>query len=126
MTTHNEPHGITFIGCCRRCKLSRRFRSEVLRVRHGNAGYGRKTWTREHSVVAAAPFVGSDRPEMASEYHDRAGKLWLKCPAGHSVEFKALRGITTDKKCDARCLSATGNCCECSCGGKNHGGNHAA
>jgi hypothetical protein len=24
-------------------------------------------------------------------------------------------------KCDARCLSATGHNCECSCGGKNHG-----
>jgi hypothetical protein len=24
-------------------------------------------------------------------------------------------------KCDARCLNAKGNNCECSCGGKNHG-----
>lgn len=28
--------------------------------------------------------------------------------------------------CDERCLSSTGFKCECSCGGKNHGGAHAA
>lgn len=26
-----------------------------------------------------------------------------------------------DKKCDGRCIHATGHDCECSCGGKNHG-----
>jgi len=27
----------------------------------------------------------------------------------------------SNHKCDARCLNATGQQCECSCGGKNHG-----
>lgn len=27
----------------------------------------------------------------------------------------------SNHKCDARCLHATGQQCECSCGGKNHG-----
>ena len=115
----------TFIGCCKRCKLSRRFDSTVLRSRNWDAGYGRKAWTRAHSVVAAAPFVGPEIKTEAREFHDRAGSLWLKCPAGHAVEFKAVRGTITEQKCGARCMSSTGPSCECACGGKNHGANHA-
>lgn len=33
-----------------------------------------------------------------------------------------VRGFKTDHVCDARCMNATGPNCECSCGGKNHGG----
>lgn len=41
---------------------------------------------------------------------------------GHAVigRYKA------DRKCDARCTSANGHDCECQCGGKNHGADHAA
>ena len=115
----------TFIGCCKRCKLSRRFESEVLGTRHGDAGYGRKTWTRTHSVLAAAPFVGSDIKTEVREFHDRPGAIWLKCPAGHSVEFKQVRGTVTEQQCGARCMSSTGPSCDCACGGKNHGMSHA-
>ncbi len=34
--------------------------------------------------------------------------------------------LVEGKKCDARCTGAKGHNCECSCGGKNHGANHAA
>lgn len=114
----------TFIGRCRRCKLARRFEAPVLTTRHGDLGYGRKSWTKTRNIVTASPFTGTERPKEVREFHDRAGTFWLKCPAGHNVEFKAIRGITTDKKCDARCEGATGNCCECACGGKNHGQAH--
>jgi len=31
-----------------------------------------------------------------------------------------------DKICDGRCMGATGNSCDCQCGGRNHGGRHHA
>jgi len=31
-----------------------------------------------------------------------------------------------DRKCDARCMGATGHNCECQCGGENHGAAHDA
>lgn len=114
----------TFIGHCRRCKLTRRFEAPVTQTHRGDAGYGRKTWTNTRDVTAASPFVGSERPHFAREFHDRPRTFWLKCPAGHNVEFKQVMGVTTDKRCDARCEGATGNCCECACGGKNHGSAH--
>lgn len=113
-----------FIGNCRKCKLAKRFDAIQTKLVKGSAGYGRTTWTRTFNVEAAAPFVGPTFVKEANEHHDRSGKIWLKCPAGHNVEFKRIMGITTDKRCDARCEGATGNCCECSCGGKNHGAAH--
>jgi len=42
-------------------------------------------------------------------------------------EHRQIDGrYVADKKCDGRCLSATGHTCECSCGGKNHGMGAAA
>ena len=45
------------------------------------------------------------------------------CPnCGTSVRGIRIKGILRpNKKCDARCTSAAGFTCECSCGGLNHG-----
>lgn len=38
---------------------------------------------------------------------------------------KLVRGkFKADKKCDGRCMAATGPNCECQCGGANHGASH--
>lgn len=39
-------------------------------------------------------------------------------PVTRVINFKSNPSL---HKCDARCLNATGQQCECSCGGKNHG-----
>lgn len=39
-------------------------------------------------------------------------------PVTRRIEFKRNPSL---HKCDARCMSATGRKCECSCHGKNHG-----
>lgn len=41
------------------------------------------------------------------------------------VARQVLGVFVAHKGCDARCQSATGHTCECSCGGKNHGAGHA-
>lgn len=44
------------------------------------------------------------------------------CICGRPVSGDEIAGAPTSHKCDARCINATGPLCECSCGGKNHGG----
>jgi hypothetical protein len=42
------------------------------------------------------------------------------------IEFKQVKGtFSPEHVCDARCLCAKGNNCECSCGGANHGKHYA-
>ncbi len=46
-----------------------------------------------------------------------------QCPdCGQMVPVEAIHGVVTAAVCDARCEGATGKKCECSCGGRNHGG----
>lgn len=39
-------------------------------------------------------------------------------PVTRRIDYKKNPSL---HKCDARCMGAKGNSCECSCGGKNHG-----
>lgn len=54
-------------------------------------------------------------------------KVGIGSPDGiHSATMPVTRKIFYKSnpslhKCDARCMSAIGHNCECSCGGKNHG-----
>jgi len=44
------------------------------------------------------------------------------CPeCGRETYGTPVKGYKTDHVCDARCTSAKGQDCECSCGGQNHG-----
>lgn len=120
----------TWIGRCKRCKVARRFEASIVNSWSGDRGYGRKTWKRELDVTGAFPFaghvMGSGKCDTAFEDSDRPGAIWLRCTCGKSCEFKRLRGsLNVEKKCGARCMSATGNDCECQCAGRNHGANHA-
>ena len=52
----------------------------------------------------------------------------IRCPECERFTFlgKEIKGkFNPDHKCDPRCTSATGNKCECQCGGKNHGIDYA-
>jgi hypothetical protein len=49
-------------------------------------------------------------------------RFFASCWCGAHAEFRKVEGhYSAVKKCDARCLAAKGNCCECSCAGANHG-----
>lgn len=39
------------------------------------------------------------------------------------MESKVIKGVKSDKPCDARCMGAVGPACDCSCAGANHGQN---
>lgn len=49
------------------------------------------------------------------------------CTCGELLYGKAIDGsFNAAHPCDPRCTGATGHSCECSCGGANHGMDHAA
>lgn len=120
-----KPVTTAWIGRCRKCKTAKRFKATRVEHYKTSQGYGRTGWRSVWDISGAAPFTYGTS-SLAQEHSDRPGAFWLRCPCGwHSVEFKKIRGILTEKKCDARCEGATGNCCECACGGKNHGAAHS-
>lgn len=65
--------------------------------------------------------VGSLEPD------ERTGALSLRCfSCGKTRLAKRVLGrLNRDIKCTARCLAATGQDCECSCAGKNHGAKYS-
>lgn len=53
------------------------------------------------------------------------GTLQCKCDCGNGyLTGKRVLGTESAKKCGAACMGATGPNCDCSCGGRNHGGAH--
>ena len=56
------------------------------------------------------------------------GIYFARCENRHKVfVLNHIKGTySADHNCDARCLSARGNDCTCSCGGANHGRGHVA
>jgi hypothetical protein len=49
-----------------------------------------------------------------------------RCPDHGVYRLQSVKGrLVPDHKCDRRCTGATGPKCDCSCGGANHGADHA-
>lgn len=72
--------------------------------------------------VKGAP-VRYHRIEGVQRVYPGRGDLDSACPnCGKDMEWNWLSAHTVpEHKCDARCTSARGHVCNCSCGGKNHG-----
>jgi hypothetical protein len=105
----------TMLGKCavKTCRLPKRLTLEVT-SRTVYTGYGRTEW--RHTTRLDGQLVDLSN-----------GRIFLDCPAcgRPSLVLHRLHGQVKDSvPCDARCTGATGNCCECSCGGKNHGSQH--
>lgn len=57
---------------------------------------------------------------------DRFALVMECCGGTRMLVCKAVVGrYVAEKGCDGRCMAATGWLCDCSCGGRNHGGAHA-
>ena len=48
----------------------------------------------------------------------------ITCGCGERVQLKGMWGTESTKECNDKCMGAVGPSCECSCGGRNHGGRH--
>lgn len=53
------------------------------------------------------------------------GTLQAACNCGKgSLIGKRVTGTHSEKACGSKCMGATGPNCDCSCGGRNHGGSY--
>lgn len=100
-------------GKCLRCKK----RFSVLAEREKNTVFYRGAWCGKF-VSGSSLFYS---PPMGTNVFE----LEYPCDCGGSARLKSVFGkVVADKKCDGRCMGATGHVCECACGGKNHGAAH--
>jgi hypothetical protein len=60
----------------------------------------------------------------ANNWTNQIGGIALLCPCcGMARSAQPVRGKFSAKHvCNEKCMSSVGTVCECSCGGKNHGG----
>lgn len=62
---------------------------------------------------------------VIEDHRDTGKHAWIRCECGRSLtNWRAVTGTPNDTPCDARCTNAIGPSCDCSCGGKNHGGGY--
>lgn len=116
------------IGKCHACK--RVFSVLARYVGHVGEktfeGYASRRTRGGNSVDAV--FETADGSVMAGSHNGRYPVVECDCAiakfgAGWLVELQQVKGILKPNHvCNAKCTSSKGHVCECSCGGKNHGG----
>ncbi len=106
----------TYIYNCKRCRRGRRVEYPL-----GSAKRGFSRMDASGSVLPGGIWIqacGGGPPTIYGG--DLENGICSDCQKMMSFgELKAI--FRPDHKCDARCTSARGHHCECSCGGANHG-----
>jgi hypothetical protein len=78
--------------------------------------------THETVIVTVHQYVW-DGLEYARQVFKSGDACWT---CRRPLKAEPMRGVFSEKhKCNAKCMASTGPACECSCGGKNHGGSYA-
>lgn len=92
---------------CKRCGSPASTLAEIVRL-------DRKPWEAARDVQTG----------QLLEYDN--GRLVAACPGCGKPRYLSLvQGVRrADIPCNAKCLASYGPRCECSCGGRNHGGAH--
>jgi hypothetical protein len=105
----------TIIYNCKSCRRGKRVDYPL-----GNARNGFSRIDSKGKAVPAAVWIQSCGGGKPTVY---GGDTEMGiCSCGKMMTFGALKAhLNPDHKCDARCTSARGHNCECSCGGANHG-----
>jgi hypothetical protein len=106
----------TYIYNCRRCKKGKRVEYPL---QQGKGYFYRISETGER--FDAGVYIvscGGGRPTV----YGGDTEMGICKGCGRMMSFGVLKAFLRPKhKCDARCTSARGHNCECSCGGVNHG-----
>jgi hypothetical protein len=114
------PKQVAVIYNCKRCKAGRRV--EYLSIK---PGYAYRV-TSDGKQVSAGIYVqacGGGRPTV----YGGDVEMGLCPTCNRAMEYGTLEArLVPEHKCDARCTSARGHSCECSCGGANHRAGWAA
>ena len=124
MKVYERSKTVGVIFRCKKCKFIRR-EDVVIESRSVD---------NEHPVHYLRKTESSKREAGGRWVQARYFSLSRPCNCkpvypGHCPQAggKAIEGrLKADHPCDARCTGATGHNCECSCGGANHGLEHAA
>lgn len=119
---NNTAKPETVIYNCKRCKTGRRVEYPLVNT----------SKTSAYRVGADGQFVfpgvwvnacGGGKPTV----YGGDVEMGLCPTCNRAMDFGTLNArLVPDHKCDARCSSARGHNCECSCGGALHGADWAA
>ena len=103
----------TVLYNCKHCKVGRRV--EYPERQRGQFGYTPYRLEAGRRIFAVLDYDYSTRPAQV--------RGDARCPnCGRGMTWGFLQGFKVDTVlCDARCTSARGFRCDCSCGGENHG-----
>lgn len=106
----------TVIYNCKRCKVGKR--SEYPLGSSCNGLYREDADGKRVSAGIWITCFGGGKPTQYDG--DLENGLCRNC--GKAMDYGILQGhLRPEVKCDARCTSARGHSCDCSCGGANHG-----
>lgn len=122
MFSELDPRGVPYakmlmVGRCRHCRKGLRVSAQPgVMVRAGG-------------VVTRYAFKINGEVVLGVVINSHSDGTSIPCPAClpavRRMRLMPVRGVyNANKKCSARCMSATGPSCECACGGANHGGGH--
>lgn len=111
-----EP--VVLLGRCKKCRKGIRHTAQP-----GRADFTGHPWfngTAKSAFLLDNGYIGQAH---CLAHHEG---LIYPCPCGGgNVKLLPVQGkFVAEKKCDGRCMGATGPNCDCSCGGKNHGCAH--
>lgn len=107
-------------GTCKTCKLS-----FSIMMRAGSRVY--LPMALQIDLPRGFPFdsviVDSDGNYRPAKAAGTTAYPVVECECGRRVELQPVRGkLNPSHVCNAKCTGSRGHVCECSCGGKNHGG----
>lgn len=106
----------TVIYNCKRCKLGKRVDYPL-----GAAKTGYSRIDSNGKAVPACVWIQSCGGGKPTTYGGDT-EMGICATCNKMMDFGQLKGyLRPEHKCDARCTSARGHNCECSCGGENHG-----
>ena len=72
--------------------------------------------------TTAPPVIGTCRKgHVVTAARDDVRMGWITCPCGSFAIAKSMTITYREIPCSAKCTSAAGPSCSCSCRGKNHG-----
>lgn len=107
---------MTIIYNCKRCKKGKRVEYPL-----GNSRNGFSRIDSTGKAVPSAVWIQSWGGGKPTTYGGDT-EMGICADCQKMMSFGALKAfVNPDHKCDARCTSARGHNCECSCGGANHG-----
>ncbi len=110
-----------------RCKPCRRTVRRFVWVRTSSCRWFSASVQRMASSTTRTVYDADGRHVYTDDGRFALPVPMVDCQCGRQMKQTPVRGrYVADIPCTAKCVAAVGPSCDCSCGGKNHGGAHDA